>query len=275
MVRKSLLVATLAVLAVGGGRAAQADPVFLEPYGELFSARTFQASPNDPRPKDAFQGQRAADEEGNPASIVISPSFWLTDIPLGGGLSTDLMLYGLTFGYASGIGNNPWSLTGTVFGLDIDPPGAGDATAIGFDVAGKFVVWQPADNLPVVSLVGRYMGAINQFHRWDVGVAADQKITNNVYGTVNLLYSRFNFNGGGSFDDFKPGLGLTWSISPKLSLSGNYIFNNDADSLQSVSPTGIDTWSIAATYLLNQQASIRFGGGKHETFFANLNWRWK
>jgi hypothetical protein len=274
MVRKSLIVASLALLAMGGGRAAQADPVFLEPYGELFSARTFSPSAGDPRPKDAFQGQGAG-EEGKASSFVISPTFWMTDIPLGGGLSTDVMIWGVTLGYAASMGDHPWSITGTILDFDVDPPGPGDANNIGFDVAGKFTVWQPAANLPVVSLVGRYMGVINQFHRWDVGVAADQKITNNVYGTVNLLYSRFNFNGGGSFDDFKPGLGLTWSVSPKLSLSGNYIFNNDADSLQSISATGIDTWSIAATYLFNDQASVRFGGGKHETFFANLNWRWK
>jgi hypothetical protein len=262
------------MLVMGGGRAAQADPVFLEPYGELFSARTFSPSAGDTRPKDALQGQGAG-EEGKASSFIVSPGFWMTDIPLGGGVSTDLMLYGVTFGYASAYGNNPWSLTGTIFNFNVDPPVGGDSNNVGFDVAGKFTIWQPADNLPVVSLVGRYMTAINQFNRWDVGLAADQKITNNVYGTVNLLYSRFNFNGGGSFDDFKPGLGLTWAITPKLSLSGNYIFNNDADSLQSVSLTGIDTWSLSATYLFNEQTSLRFGGGKHETFFANLNWRWK
>lgn len=274
MVRKSLLAASLAVLAMGAGRAAQADPVFLEPYGELYSARTFAPSAADTRPKDVLQGQGGG-ENAKGSALVISPTFWTTDVPLGGGFDANLMLFGMSFGYASAMGSHPWSVTGTVFDLDVDNPGPADFNQVGFDAAGKFVLWQPAGNLPVVSVVGHYMALPNFFHKWEATLAADQKIIDKVYATANLGYSRTDFNGGGTQDDFKPGLGLTWAISPKLSLSGDYIFNNDADTFQTISATGIDTWSVNATYAFNEQASLRFGGGKHSTFFANLNWRWK
>jgi hypothetical protein len=271
MVRKSLLVATLAVLALDGGRAAQADPVFLEPYGELYSARTFAASPSDERPKDAVQGQRAG-EDAPSASFIISPLFWRSSIPLGGGVSIDPTIFGGTLGYASVSGAHPWSLTATI--MSFDPDVAGDE--IGFDIAGKYTLWQgPGDNTLAVSLVGRYMDVSDLFRRFDLLLAADHKVFKDIYATVNVGYSNFKFDGGGTFDDLKAGVGLTWAISPRLSLSGNYIFKNEADSLQSLSVDGIDTWSLSAAYAFNDTASIRFGGGKHETFFANLNWRWK
>ena len=73
MIRKSLLAASVMVLALGAGKAASAEPVFLEPYGELNSARTFSSSPADSRPKDALQGQNSG-EGAKANSFIISPT---------------------------------------------------------------------------------------------------------------------------------------------------------------------------------------------------------
>ncbi len=47
----------------------------------------------------------------------------------------------------------------------------------------------------------------------------------------------------------------------RLSISGNYVFDNAAD--------GEDFWSISAHYNLGDNSTVRFGGGKHGTLFAN------
>jgi len=54
MVRRSYLVAALALVALGAGKPASAHPRFIEPYGRLFQARTFLCTPVDKRPKDAL-----------------------------------------------------------------------------------------------------------------------------------------------------------------------------------------------------------------------------
>lgn len=275
MVRKTLLVASLALLAAGAGRPAGADPVFLEPYGEIYSARTFAASSTDGRPKDAVQGQGAG-EEAKPSSFIISPFYRTTSLP---GTFDDIgiTMWGGSLGYASGLnGKHPWSLVGSVFNTNSEF-GPDDDDSFSFDLTGKYILWQGADpDTLVVSLVGHYLDISDIGRRWDLLLAADHQIMKNAYVTVNAGYGNFDFDGGfggGEFDDFRFGAGLTWMFSPRFSVSGNYVIKNEADQLSSNSFSGADQWSLSAAYAFNEKASVRVGGGKYETFFGNINYK--
>jgi len=261
MLRKTLLAASLALLAFAAAKPASATPTFLEPYGDIFGARTFLSSPADSRPKDALQTQESKKE--NPTRRIIAQGF-VRDSDLfflgGGGL-----------GYAD-VSNpsHPWSINANIFDADPDGPGT---DVIGFDVNGKFVLWQPASaNLPVVSVVGRFMRITNAADRFDALLAADQRLTKDLYLTANLGYGNVDFDGGGNVDAFVPGFGLTWSVSPKLSVSANYIVDNAAEVFHDAG--GGDFWSASATYTFNHPLAVRAGGGKHGTVFANIIGKW-
>jgi hypothetical protein len=263
MLRKTLLAASLALLAFVAAKPAAATPVFLEPYGDIFGARTFLSSPADARPKDALQTQESKKE--NPTRRFIAQGF-VRDADLfflgGGGIA-----------YADGSrANNPWSVGLNVF--NVSPDGFG-GDEIGFDISGKFVLWQPANrNLPVVSVVGRYLNISDAAERFDVLVAADQRLSDNLYLTANLGYGHVDYDVAGvdSDDDFVPGIGLTWNVMPRLSISGNYIIKNDAEVFNGGS--GEDFWSIAGTYTFSEMFAARVGGGKHGTVFLNLIGKW-
>jgi hypothetical protein len=263
MLRKTLLAASLALLAVVAARPASATPTFLEPYGDIFGARTFLGSPADTRPKDALQTQESNKE--TPTRRIIAQGF-IRDSDLffiGGG--------GLAYADASHPGH-PWSINANIFNADPDGFGSSD---IGFDINGKLVLWQPASpKLPVVSVVGRFMRVTDRFDRFDALIAADQAITKDIYLTANLGYGNvdFDFAGVNSVDAFVPGFGLTWVVSPKLSVSGNYIVDNAAEVFHDAG--GGDFWSASATYTFNRTLAVRAGGGKHGTAFFNLIGKW-
>lgn len=248
--RKSFLaLAGVVLLSTGLLRPVQADPKFLEPYGGIFAARPFLAAPGDERPKDALQAQGAKTEV--PARrLLVSPFVWNND---------DATTYGIGFGYAS-VHNprHPWSVGFRYYNTEFDGPGSSDTV----DADLKVALWAPADaRLPVVSLVGRYQDYDDLGERADVLLAADQRLSRDLYATANLGWAD-HIDGRGS--DFVAGFGATWRSArmPRFSLSADYTVDNDVD--------GEDFWSVSGLYTLGRTSAVRVGGGKHGTVFANL-----
>jgi hypothetical protein len=264
MVRKSLLVASLATLALVTGRPASAAPTFLEPYADIFGARTFLASPTDKRPKDVLQTQPSKKE--NPERRFLVHGFARDN--------DRYLLAGGGVGYADvSRPNNPWSVNVSIFNMDPDGPGRNE---VGWDITGKLVLWTPdRDNLPVVSVIGRFIDLKRQVERFDILLAADQKITDDLYLTVNLGYGHndFDVRGVPSVGAFVPGFGATYRLSPRLSVSGNYTARNAAEVFHG--RRGEDFWSAAATYTIDRNFAVRAGGGKHNTVFAQLIGKWE
>jgi len=232
---------------------AQADPKFLEPYGGIFSARPFLATPGDERPKDALQAQATA-EESSSRRLLVSPFVWNND---------DATTYGLGFGYAS-VHNprHPWSLGFRYYNTDFDNAGSSDTV----DADLKVALWAPADpRLPVVSLVGRYQDYDDLGERADALLAVDQRICRDLFATVNVGWAD-HINGSGS--DFVGGVGATWRAAhmPRLSVSADYTLDNEVD--------GEDFWSISALYAFDRTSAVRVGGGKHGSVFANFVAKW-
>jgi len=268
MVRKSLLAASLALLAVGVGRPAKADAKFLEAYPDIFGARTLLGSPSDPRPKDAIQNQETGEGNARKSAFIVgafgrfaSGEHTLPFTAVGGGL-----------GYTSVSGSHPWEVK--IGGYDFNPhslaPGINPAGRLGLDATAKIIAWQPAQSyLPVVSLVGRYRNINDFFHRWDGTIAFDEKVMKSVYVTGNVGYGSTDFVrtsllgfGAPEKSGITAGAGLTWAVSRKLSLAGNYVGDT------AVEPE--DFWSAAITYAANNDLSFSAGGGKHKTFFGQL-----
>jgi hypothetical protein len=258
MVRNSLIAASLVLLAVGVCLPAAADLKTLEPYGGIYSARTLLGSPDDKRPKDAqqSQGSRVADPKER---FAVSPLFAHSD-----GKGTDLSSYGGTFAYAnSGSRSHPWQIQGSIFNNHVDESGVGSADLLQFDVTGKFVLFQPArKDLPVVSIIGRYADYDTLGRRYDVLIAADEAIGRHMFGTVNLGWSKFdcdcNMPG-----DLVAGLGLTYVLSRRFSISADYTFENNSDLA--------DLWTVALSYSINRDSLVRLGGGKNSTLSRNSN----
>lgn len=267
MDRKHLIAATLAAAALAGGRPAAAEPTFFEPYGELFGARTILGSSSDSRPKDAIQGQKGVVEEPK-TRLQVSPFF--RSLETGGG-STDVFFAGTGLTFASARNpKNPWQVQVGAYNTNVQVDAAGfDKNFFGFEGAGKFVVWQPeAVNAPVVSIVGRWQDINRTGSRGDVLLAADQRLSSSLYLTGNVGWGRRAPEVGPDQDDLVAGAGATWAASPQLSFSADYVLKNDVD-------FGEDFWGVSASYAPEKKAwSARVGGGKHKTFFANLNWSW-
>lgn len=250
---RTSILALAAAIALGAAAPAGADPKFLESYGGIFAARPFLAAPGDERPKDALQGQ-ATRVEAPARRLLLSPFVWNND---------DVTAYGVGFQYAS-VSNprHPWSVGFKYYNLDRD--GGFDSDTV--DVNAKFVLWSPEEaNLPVVSLVGRYQDYDDLGERADVLLAADQRVTREVFATVNLGWAD-HIDGPGS--DFVAGFGATWRPvrSPRWSLSADYVLDNDVD--------GEDFWTVSALLALDRTSSLRVGGGKHGTIFANYFAKW-
>ncbi len=261
MVRKTLIAASLALLAIGGARPSSADARFLESYGEIFGARTIIGRPNDARPKDAIHGQEDG-EDARTSAFFISPFYH--NRGYGGGFRRETFA-GATLGYAGAIGDrNPYQIWSSLYSYNLHGP---VDNRFGFDVGGKFTLWQPAnENLPVVSFVGQYRDIdLFGFNRLDLLVALDQRITNNLFLTGNIGWGRGDVAGAGDVDDLIAGVGLTWRAAPRLSFSADYLIDNDVD--------GEDRWTLSGAYALNEDLAVRLGGGKHETFFGNVIWK--
>ncbi|HTE20236.1 MAG TPA: hypothetical protein VK689_17870 [Armatimonadota bacterium] len=256
MVRKFLIGASLALLAAGVGRPAAADLKLLEPYGGIYSARTLLGSPDDKRPKDALQSlpSKVADPTQR---FVISPFFAHSD-----GSGGDLTSYGGTLAYANSSNRlHPWQIQGSILNNHVDVSGVGSGDILQFDLTGKFVLFQPEDqDLPVISIVGRYADFESLGERYDILLAADQELGRRMFATANLGWSKFNCDCAKS-SDLVAGLGLTYVFSRRLSLSADYTFSNNSDNT--------DLWTVAASYQLGRDSLLRVGGGKNSTLGQN------
>jgi opacity protein-like surface antigen len=267
MLKKCLLTAALALLAVGVGKPAAAAPVFLEPYGELFGARTHLASWEDARVVDALAGQdsRSADPEER---FAVSPFFRRMTLRVPGP-DADVVLLGIGVAYANiNMPDHPWSVNLNFLHGNIDTGGF-DRSSDGFDLNGKFVLWQPENRwLPVASIVGRFQTLDGIGDRWDVLLAIDQQIHRRLFATANIGWSWVSFDAGGisDRDDYTAGLGVTWAVTPRISISADYQFDSDTEHLYGV---GGDWWSLSASWAIDRTSSIRVGGGKGNTWFAN------
>lgn len=255
MFRKTCLAAGLALLGlVAAGRPAEAHPRFIEPYGRLFQARTFLCTPVDKRPKDALHAQ--ASKLDDPRQRLIVSPFARSD-----DFSTQ---YGIGVAYANAKNEwHPWSIQGSFFHGEFDDF---DEDYNGGEINGKYVLWQPANpKLPVVSVVGAWINFGSLGDRYDALLAIDQCIFDRMYFTANLGYAWFDRDFGGNDNAFVAGVGLTYIIRQNLSISADYLFDNDVE--------GEDTWSIAALWAIDRSWALRAGGGKHDMVFGNLIWK--
>ena len=254
MLKKALFAGALVALCAVAPRpaAAQNSPVFFEPYGEIFSARPILPSAADTRPKDARTGQPSKRENPNQRIAIQGGVYDTDDTFLAGG--------GVAYGNASNA-RHPWSIS--VFGNNLTFDGFDDDFMF-LDVTGKLVLWQPTSvNAPVVALVVNYQDTEDIGDTLRFVVAADQRLTDELYGTVNLGYSMvdtFGFDDEGLF----AGVGLTYAPRRwnRLSLSANYNFDTDV--------SGDDTFSVSAIWAFGRTASVQVGGGDDSKVFANF-----
>jgi hypothetical protein len=250
------MAAVLALLAASGSQPASADLKLLEPYGGLYSGRTFLGSPDDKRPKDALQNQ-ASRIDSPTQRFVISPLFGHSD---DGG--EELSFFGGTLGYASSADpRHPWQIQGSGVNNHVSVSGQGSANILQLDFAGKFVLYQPTDvHLPVVSFVGRYADLDGIGERYDVLLAADQAIGQRMFATLNAGWAHCTCD---DVSDLVAGIGLTYVASPRLSFSADYTLRNDADRS--------DLWTVSASYALDRNSLVRIGGGKNSTLGVDGN----
>jgi len=267
MVRKSLLALSLALLAVGVGRPAKADPKFLEAYPDIFGARTLLGSPSDSRPKDALQNQESGDNARSHAFTVAAFGRFT------GGAFPPYTTVGGGFAYTDVSGSHPWEVK--VGGYDFNPhslAGFDPPSRLGLDGTAKIVAWQSRNSyLPVVSLYGRYRNINQIFHRWDGGIAVDQKVVSHVFVTGNVGYGNTDIvhtgilGGVGDHSALTSGGGLTWEITKKLSLAGDYAPKNAVEFE--------DFWTAQLSYAASRNLAVSAGGGKHKTFFGQVSYK--
>ena len=238
----------IAAVIAGAPAVASADARFLEPYGELFQARTFLASPQDDRPKDALQSQPSGADAPR-SRFLVTPFVRDSDREFKPGIG---------FGYASnGFPRHPWEVGFTYFSWQV-PGRRGSFDTL--EAGGKIVLSQPKRaDLPVLSLAGWYTDPEELGYRVNVAVAADQKISREIYATANLGWA--HQTGLGS--DFVSGFGATYHPSrlPRLSLSADYVPRNNV--------AAEDLWSVSALWSFDRTSAVRLGGGKHGAVFAN------
>lgn len=249
--RRTSLIAGLAALAAAAASPAAANPKFLEPYFDIFGARTILAAQGDTRPKDALQGQMSEKENPTRRWAVGFQGF-----NADGGADTTRLGGGLTYADA-GSARHPWQASFNAWHQN----NAGAADFSGYDFVAKYVLLTPQnEHAPVVSVVARYVGFSDSTNRWDALLAADQKITRDVYFTANVGWGKLTVPGFG--DDLVAGLGANWRACSQLSFFINYVIDNDVD--------GEDTWAAGGTWAVNQRFSMHFGGGKHQLFFGSI-----
>lgn len=232
-----------------------AAPVFLDTYGGIHSARSFLVQPDDARPRDAWQSWGAKDDEA-PSYRLLAGAFYRDD--------DGSSLTGGGAALAGRMGRVGWSGDFFYGRLKADGvPGTFDTLG----VTGRLLLWEPVDAAgPVVSLVGSYFDPEDLGRRWDIQLAADQRLSDSVLGTVNIGFGQGNFGNAGTESDLILGLGAMWAIRPGLSVSADYVFDNDV--------RGEDAWSLSAAWALPSGSSLRLGTGTRETFFASYIHRW-
>lgn len=236
------------LLPPNAGNTALIAPVYLGPYGRLAGARGILCSPLDERPMDALLCQRSNEEEPG-QRFFIAPFFQHDD-------DADWFGVGLAYANLSNI-QHPWNVAFDYAHASFED--FADTDVMSF--TGKYVLMMPRNqSSPVVALVGRYGHYSNYGERWDATVAADQRITDTIYGTVNLGWARANF-AGNSVDDFVAGIGATYVYRPNFTFSIDYLLDNDVDRE--------DHWSITGTYAIDATQAVRAGVGDNGTIFAN------
>lgn len=252
---KSPITAALALLAAGICGPASADLKLFEPYGGIYSARTFLGSASDTRPKDAVQNQTPKGGAAN-HGFAISPLFADSN-----GRGTDLTSYGGTIGYANSRSpRHPWQIQGEALNNDVRVRRGVGTDILQLGLTGKYVLFQPEDeDLPVVSFVGRWVNYEAFGQRYDLLIAADQKVGRRMFATANAGWASISCDC--SHTAMVAGLGLTYVVSPRLSLSGDYTLSNAVD--------GSDLWTVAASYAFSRNSILRIGGGKNSTLGQN------
>jgi hypothetical protein len=270
--RRCLLALGLLLSGLIPARPAKADPKFLDPYGEIFSARPVLTSPDDGRPKDALQRQPSKKKDATD-KFLVSP--FLNWSQFGG---VTYFQTGLGLLYANDrMSGHPWQVNVNLYNFNTKYTGA-DLNTFGQDYNFKYVVWQgKKSTLPVVSLVGRYQHLENNSftisgNRFDGLLAIDQKISRDLYFTANGGYAHidpYNKAFGGFNKELSAvasGFGLTWSPMKRLSLSVDYRLSNVVDIYEGY---GTDWWTISAAYYLDRFNALRVGAGKAHTWMAN------
>lgn len=249
MLKRLILTAAVALAAVSVVRPAAANPRFVEPYTQIFQARTFLCTPADARPKDALHA--APSDKSDPRQrFLVSP--YLRD--------DDVTFYaGIGFGYANAKDEwHPWGISASYFHGDFDTI---SENFDGFDVQGKYVLWQPADvRLPVVSVVG---AAINFGHlgtRYDALIAVDERITNRIYATANVGYGHLDSDIRNN-TALVTGFGLVGAVTPRFTLAADYIPYNAVE--------GEDIWGIGGIWAIDRTSIVKFGGGKNHLLYFN------
>jgi len=269
MVRNSLIAASLALLVAGAAGPVRADAKFLEPYTDIFGARTFLGSPTDTRPKDAWQNQESGEGNARSSAFIIAP---FGRFQSGRGAFLPYTAAGGTVGWATNsLRGHPLEISANLYDFNPHPAfGFNLDHRLGVDGKLKFVLWEPRQSgLPVISLVGRFRHLDNLLDRYDAVLAFDQKITNDLYFTGNLGYGRNDFRGVfrgvRDVDGFVAGAGLTYQIHPKLSFSANYV--------PTVVIDGEDLYGFSAVYAANRDLAISVGGGKHVNFYGQISYK--
>jgi hypothetical protein len=256
MLKNTLIAVSLGILAFGVGRPAAAQTTFLNEYGLLSGGRVAQGVPGSNIPNNALQAQKLKDEPKN--TLVFGGNYSRQDVG-SGHLNT----------WGGGLGligtqnpEHPWQLTASAFNTSVDI-GNFDDDFFGWSVGGKYTISLPKSNdLPAVSVVGTYSDVNELGESLFLGLAADQRITPNLYITGNLGW--LHAENGGTENAFFGGVGATLTSGrfPRFSISGDFVPENDV--------TGEDLWTIGALYAVNDSVAIRVGGGKHSLVFANL-----
>jgi hypothetical protein len=257
MLKNTLIAVSLGILAFGVGRPAAAQTTFLNEYGLLSGGRVAQGVKDSVVPRNALQGQRLEEEPKN--TFVFSGGFSRQDLGVG-----DTMTWGGGIGLI-GVQNpdHPWQLTASAFNTNLDSGGIDD-DFFGWSVGGKYTISLPKNaDLPAISAVATYSDVNSLGETLFLGAAADQRITPSLYLTGNLGWLHAE-NGGFNENGMFAGIGATFTSGrwPRLSLSGDFLFENDV--------TREDLWTIAALYAVNDNVAVRVGGGKHDLIFANV-----
>lgn len=263
MFKKSLIVASLALLAIGAGQPASAAPLFLENYNDIFGARTFLQSEGDKRPSGLIDDRASKDAENPKTRFIANPALRTTNVRGG-----DVTQYGGSVGYAnSSNARHPWELYVDLGITNVDA-GPGDQDYFSYAPTFKWVAFggdRPSG--PIVSFVGRWADANGLGERWDALLAVDQNLGQNFFLTANVGWADLDPDAGNGDDDFVAGVGATWRPRQwkNFAIAGNYVIDNDVD--------GQDFWGVNLQYAPDAQSTLRIGVGKHQTWL--FNWAWK
>lgn len=261
MVKRTLIGVTLALLTAGVCQPVKADTKFLEPYDNLFGARTILGSPADTRPKDALQAQ-ASNVKDPKTRVSVSPFFRVYDLEFG----DEASLLGGTFTWADMHNvRHPFQAQVSLFSYRSDTLLRGESDKFSYDANFRYVIWTPErTNLPVMSVIYRHRWTSEYERRTDALFAADQQLTHDLYATLNLGWAERYQNFENERDnDFVPGFGLTWHPRSwnRFSTSFDYVFHNEVD--------GEDHYGFSFLYTLDKLSSVRIGAGKHNLVYGN------